>query len=136
MKARLPKNYNPGAANIQQLARQAQKMQEEMDAATTELEEKEYSATSGGEAVTVTVTGKMEVKSIEMKPEVVDPEDLEMLSDLIIAATNEALRAAEEKPPSGLLTMFCSCQRKRLKILPRLFWTPMRRSTTALCAAI
>ena len=52
MKARLPKNYNPGAANIQQLARQAQKMQEEMDAATTELEEKEYSATSGGEAVT------------------------------------------------------------------------------------
>ena len=92
MKARLPKNYNPGAANIQQLARQAQKMQEEMDAATTELEEKEYSATSGGEAVTVTVTGKMEVKSIEMKPEVVDPEDLEMLSDLIIAATNEALR--------------------------------------------
>ena len=56
MKARLPKNYNPGAANIQQLARQAQKMQEEMDAATTELEEKEYSATSGGEAVTVTVT--------------------------------------------------------------------------------
>ena len=89
MKARLPKNYNPGAANIQQLARQAQKMQEEMDAATTELEEKEYSATSGGEAVTVTVTGKMEVKSIEMKPEVVDPEDLEMLSDLIIAATNE-----------------------------------------------
>ena len=80
MKARLPKNYNPGAANIQQLARQAQKMQEEMDAATTELEEKEYSATSGGEAVTVTVTGKMEVKSIEMKPEVVDPEDLEMLS--------------------------------------------------------
>ena len=69
MKARLPKNYNPGAANIQQLARQAQKMQEEMDAATTELEEKEYSATSVGEGVTVTVTGKMEVKSIEIKPE-------------------------------------------------------------------
>ena len=100
MKARLPKNYNPGAANIQQLARQAQKMQEEMDAATTELEEKEYSATSGGEAVTVTVTGKMEVKSIEMKPE--DPEDLEMLSDLIIAATNEALRAAAEEKNATL----------------------------------
>ena len=92
MKARLPKNYNPGAANIQQLARQAQKMQEEM----------EYSATSGGEAVTVTVTGKMEVKSIEMKPEVVDPEDLEMLSDLIIAATNEALRAAAEEKNATL----------------------------------
>ena len=94
MKARLPKNYNPGAANIQQLARQAQKMQEEMDAATTELEEKEYSATSGGDAVKAVVTGKMEVKSIELKPEVVDPEDTEMLSDLVIAAVNEALRAA------------------------------------------
>ena len=68
----------------------------------TELEEKEYSATSGGEAVTVTVTGKMEVKSIEMKPEVVDPEDLEMLSDLIIAATNEALRAAAEEKNATL----------------------------------
>lgn len=94
MKARLPKNYNPGAANIQQLARQAQKMQEEMENANRELEEKEFSATSGGEAVKVTVTGKMEVKAIELKPEVVDPDDVEMLSDLIIAATNEALRAA------------------------------------------
>ena len=102
MKARLPKGYGGGVGNMQQLARQAQKMQEEMDAATTALEEKEYSATSGGEAVTVTVTGKMEVKSIEMKPEVVDPEDLEMLSDLIIAATNEALRAAAEEKNATL----------------------------------
>ena len=96
MKARLPKGYSNGGGNtnIQQLARQAQKMQEEMDAASTELEAKEYSATAGGEAVKVTVTGGMEVKKIDIKPEVVDPEDIEMLSDLIIAAVNEALRAA------------------------------------------
>ena len=65
-----------------------------MDKAMAELEEKEYSATSGGDAVKAVVTGKMEVKSIELKPEVVDPEDTEMLSDLVIAAVNEALRAA------------------------------------------
>ena len=95
MKARLPQGYGGGgAANLQQLARQAQKMQEQMEAVSAELEEKEYSATSGGDAVKAVVTGKMEVKSIELKPEVVDPEDTEMLSDLVIAAVNEALRAA------------------------------------------
>ena len=95
MKARVPKNYGGGApSNLQQLARQAQKMQEEMDTANAALEAKEYSATAGGEAVKVTVSGSMEVKSIELKPEVVDPEDIEMLTDLIMAATNEALRNA------------------------------------------
>ena len=99
MKARVPKNFGGGApSNLQQLARQAQKMQEEMDAASTELEAKEYSATAGGEAVKVTVSGAMEVKKIDIKPEVVDPEDVEMLADLVTAAVNEALRtAASEK---------------------------------------
>lgn len=96
MKARLPKGYGGGASNMQQLARQAQKLQEAMETATDELETKEYSATSGGNAVKVTVTGKMEIKSLEIQPEVIDPEDSEMLADLIIAATNEALRAANE----------------------------------------
>ena len=82
---------------MQQLARQAQKMQEAMETATAELEAKEYSATAGGGAVKVTVTGKMEVKAIDIRPEVIDPEDAEMLSDLIIAATNEALRAAAQE---------------------------------------
>jgi DNA-binding YbaB/EbfC family protein len=82
---------------MQQIARQAQKMQEAMEAATEELEAKGYSATSGGGAVKVTVTGKMEVKSIEIEPEVIDPADAEMLSDLIIAATNEALREANQE---------------------------------------
>lgn len=95
MKARVPKNFGGGApSNLQQLARQAQKMQEEMDAASNELEAKEYSATAGGEAVRVTVSGAMEVKKIEIKPEVVDPEDVEMLADLVTAAVNEAIRAA------------------------------------------
>lgn len=95
MKARLPQGYGGGgAANIQQLARQAQKMQEEMEAVTEELEAREYSATSGGDAVKATVNGKMEVKSIEIKPEVIDPDDAEMLGDLVTAAVNEALRAA------------------------------------------
>ncbi len=97
MKARLPKGYGGGSNNMQQIARQAQKMQEAMEAATEELEAKEYCATSGGGAVKVTVTGKMEVKSIEIEPEVIDPEDAEMLSDLIIAATNEALREANQE---------------------------------------
>ena len=94
MKARLPRSYTSGVNNIQQLARQAQKLQEDMDELAKELEEKEYSATSGGGAVTVTVTGKMELKTIDKKPEDVDPEDVEMHSDMIVAAANEALRAA------------------------------------------
>lgn len=95
MKARLPQGMNSGgASNLQQLARQAQKIQEQMDQVTNELNEKEYSATAGGDAVKATVLGKMEVKSIEIKPEVVDPEDVEMLADLVTAAVNEALRAA------------------------------------------
>lgn len=95
MKARLPQGYGGGnASNLQQIARQAQKLQEEMDQVTNELNEKEYTATSGGDAVQATVTGKMELKGISIKPEVVDPEDVEMLSDLVVAAVNEALRTA------------------------------------------
>lgn len=95
MKARLPQGYGgSGAGNLQQLARQAQKMQDDMAAATEELNAKEYDATSGGGAVKVTVTGELVVKSIEISEEVVDPDDVEMLSDLIMAATNEALRKA------------------------------------------
>ena len=98
MKARIPRGMGGGPQNLQQIAKQEQKMQEEMDAASTVLEEKEYSATSGGGAVDVVVTGKMELKTVNIKPEVVDPEDIEMLSDLIIAAANEALRkAADDK---------------------------------------
>ena len=95
MKARLPQGYGGGgAANLQQLARQAQKMQEQMTEITAELEATEYSATSGGDMVKATVTGKMEVKSVEIEPDVIDPDDAEILGDLVTAAVNEALRAA------------------------------------------
>ncbi|MBQ8135473.1 MAG: YbaB/EbfC family nucleoid-associated protein [Clostridia bacterium] len=98
MKARLPKGYNNGGnTNIQQLARQAQKMQEEMDAASKELDEKEYSATAGGGAVTAVVKGNLEIQSIDISKDVVDPEDIDMLSDLIIASVNEAIRKARDE---------------------------------------
>jgi DNA-binding YbaB/EbfC family protein len=106
MKARLPQNYGGGGANnLQQLARQAQKMQEAVEVATAELEAKEYTSTSGGGAVKVTATGKMEIKAMEIQPDVVDPEDVEMLSDLVMAAVNEVLRAAaddKEKTLEGI----------------------------------
>ncbi len=95
MKARIPKGAGGGApANMQQLARQAQKMQEDMELITNQLNETEYTATAGGSMVTAVVMGSMEVKSIDIKPEIVDPEDTEMLSDMVVAAVNEALRAA------------------------------------------
>ncbi len=99
MKARLPKGYSNGGGNtnIQQLARQAQKMQEEMDAASKELDEKEYTSAAGGGVVKATVKGSLEIKSIEISKDVVDPEDVETLSELIIAAVNEAIRQARDE---------------------------------------
>ena len=98
MKARLPKGMGGGPADMNSIARQAQKMQEQRGALTEELEQTEYSATAGGNAVEAVVTGKMEVSSIKLQPEVVDPEDVDMLADLVVAAVNGALRkAAEDK---------------------------------------
>lgn len=95
MKAKLPQGFGGGPTNMQSMVKQAQKMQDEMEKVSAELEQKDYVATVGGNAVTATVSGKLELKSLDIKPEVVDPEDIEMLSDLIIAAVNEALRSAE-----------------------------------------
>ena len=97
MKSRLPKGYGGGgASNMNGLMKQAQKMQEEMARAQAELEEREFTATSGGGAVTVVVSGKKELKSLTIEPEVVDPEDIEMLQDLVLSAVTEALRQVEE----------------------------------------
>ena len=85
-----------GGGNMQQLARQAQKLQQQMTKMQEELEAREYEASSGGGMVTVKVSGKKEVLSIEIKPEAVDPDDVEMLQDMVLAAVNEALRAADE----------------------------------------
>ena len=79
---------------MNQMIRQAQKMQEEMANFQSEFEEKEFKASVGGGAVEITMNGKREVTNVSIKPEVVDPEDVEMLSDLVIAAVNEALRTA------------------------------------------
>ena len=96
MKARIPKGYGGGGGgqNLQQLARQAQKMQEQMEAATEELNAREYTASAGGGMVTVTVSGALEIKKMEIAPDVVDPDDIEMLQDLVTAAVNEAIRNA------------------------------------------
>lgn len=82
--------------NMNNLMKQAQKMQRQMEETTKELEEKEVTATAGGGAVEVTVSGKKEVVKVKLAEEVVDPDDIEMLEDLIMAATNEALRKMEE----------------------------------------
>ena len=83
--------------NMGNLMKQAQRMQKQMEDKTKELEEKDYVATAGGGAVTVTVSGKKEIASVKLSKEVVDPDDIEMLEDLIVAATNEALRKMEEE---------------------------------------
>lgn len=77
-------------------------MQRQMEETTKSLEEKEYKATAGGGAVTVTVSGKKEVTSVKLSQEVVDPDDIEMLEDLIMAATNEAFRQMEEDSSSAM----------------------------------
>jgi len=82
--------------NQQKLMKQMQKMQEDMARVQDELTRETVSASAGGGAVTATVTGALEVVSIEISPDAVDPEDMEMLQDVIVAATNEALRAAQE----------------------------------------
>ena len=82
--------------NMNNLMKQAQKMQRQMEEGQKELEAKEFSAKAGGGAVEVTVSGKKEVLKVQLSQEVVDPDDIEMLQDLIMAATNEALRMADE----------------------------------------
>lgn len=85
-----------GMGNMNNMIKQAQKMQKDMMKVQEELEQRQIETSAGGGAVTVVVTGKKELISINIKPEVVDPEDVEMLQDLILAAVNEAIRKAEE----------------------------------------
>lgn len=85
-----------GMGNMNNMIKQAQKMQKDMMKVQEELEQRQIETSAGGGAVTVVVTGKKELVSINIKPEVVDPEDVEMLEDLILAAVNEAIRKAEE----------------------------------------
>ena len=88
--------------NMNNLMKQAQKMQKQMEENQKALEEKEFTATAGGGAVEVTVSGKREIVQVKLSEEAVDPDDVEMLEDLIVAATNEALRQAEEAAASAM----------------------------------
>ena len=90
-----------GGLNMNMI-KQAQKMQQDMQKMQSELEEKEYTASAGGGVVSAVVTGKRELKALTIDPEAVDPEDVEMLQDMIVAAVNEAIRAAESDMASSM----------------------------------
>lgn len=92
MKVRIPNSGGPG--NMNQMLKQAQKMQEDMANLQEDLEQREYTATSGGGMVEVTVDGKHLIKNIKISPDAVDPDDAEMLEDLITVAVNEAISNA------------------------------------------
>ena len=94
MKARLPEGYGPQSQA--QLMKKYQKMQEDMEALTADLEAREHTVTAGGGQVELTMNGKYNVTAVKLNPEIVDPEDVEMLEDLLAAAVNEAVRVVKE----------------------------------------
>lgn len=100
MKARLPQGF--GKPDVNALMRQAQKMQEEMKAKQEELENTEYQASAGGGMVQITMTGKHEITSIKINPEIVDKDDIEMLEDMVAAAVNEAVRKVDEDAEAAM----------------------------------
>lgn len=100
MKARLPQGF--GKPDVNALMRQAQKMQEEMKAKQEELENTEYQASSGGGMVQITMSGKHEITSIKINPEIVDKDDIEMLEDMVAAAVNEAVRVVDEDSDNAM----------------------------------
>lgn len=94
MRANIPKGMG-GPQNMQAMLRQAQKMQEDMAAAQAELEAKEYDVSAGGGMVKVKINGKKEILSIDIQPDIVDPDDIETLSDILVAAVNQAIHQVE-----------------------------------------
>lgn len=96
MKARLPKGMGGGPQNMNAMIKQAQKMQADMEALQDELDAKEYDVSVGGGVVSVKINGKKEILAIDIKPEIVDPDDIETLSDTLVAAVNEAIKKVED----------------------------------------
>lgn len=96
MKANIPKGMGGGPQNMQAMLRQAQKMQEDMAAKQEELDAREYDISAGGGVVNVKINGKKEILAIDLKPEIVDPDDIETLSDILVAAVNEAIKRVED----------------------------------------
>lgn len=95
MRANIPKGMG-GGQNMSAMLRQAQKMQEEMEALQADLDEREYDVSAGGGVVNVKINGKKEILSIGIEPEIVDPDDIETLSDILVAAVNEAIKRVED----------------------------------------
>jgi len=102
MKANIPKGMGGGPQNMQAMIRQAQKMQEDMAAKQAELDEREYDVSAGGGVVNVKINGKREILAIDLKPEIVDPDDIETLSDILVAAVNEAIKRVDDTNNSEL----------------------------------
>ena len=95
MKVRLPQGMGGGPSNMQAMIKQAQKMQEDMAEKQAELEAREYDVAAGGGVINVKINGKKEILSVKIDPEVVDPDDVETLEDLIVAAINEGIKKVE-----------------------------------------
>ena len=96
MRANIPKGMGGGPQNMSAMLRQAQKMQEDMAALQEDLDSREYDISAGGGVVDVKINGKREILNINIKPEIVDPDDIEMLSDILVAAVNEAIKTVDE----------------------------------------
>ena len=96
MKARIPKGMGGGPQNMNAMLKQAQKMQEDMENLQAELDEREYDISAGGGMVSLKINGRKEVLSMDIKPEIVDPDDTETLADIIIAAVNEGIKRVDE----------------------------------------
>ena len=96
MRANIPKGMGGGPQNMNAMIKQAQKMQEDMAALQEELDAREYDISAGGGVVGVKINGKKEILSIDIKPEIVDPDDIETLSDILVAAVNEAIKRVED----------------------------------------
>ena len=103
MKERMPKGF--GRPDPNAMMRQVQKMQDAIREKQAELEAKEYTGTASGELVTVTMTGKHEVTAVKIKPEAVDPDDIEMLEDLVAAAVNSAVAAVDKEADEEMAKM-------------------------------
>ena len=96
MKARIPKGMGGGPQNMNAMIKQAQKMQEDMAALQEDLDAREYDISAGGGVVAVKINGKKEILSIDIAPEIVDPDDIETLSDILVAAVNEAIKRVDD----------------------------------------
>ena len=96
MRANIPRGMGGGPQNMNAMIKQAQKMQEDMATLQADLDEREYDISAGGGVVGVKINGKKEILAIDIKPEIVDPDDIETLSDILVAAVNEAIKRVED----------------------------------------